>query len=131
MLQGSCLCGKVRYEVRGEPKVMYYCHCGTCRKANGSAFAANMIVASDEFTVVAGCEILKGYESSPNKHRYFCAACGSPAYSHAEKTRHIVSVRCGTLDTPPTARPSMHLWVAQKAEWHEICDALPQVPQSP
>ena len=130
MLQGSCLCGKVRYEVRGEPQAMYYCHCGTCRKANGSAFAANMVVAADDFAVVAGREVLKGYESSPTKHRYFCSVCGSPIYSHAATTSHIVSVRCGTLDTVPDVRPSLHFYVADKAPWHDIHDDLPQVPKS-
>ena len=25
MLKGSCLCGAVRYELRGDPMMMYYC----------------------------------------------------------------------------------------------------------
>lgn len=130
MLKGSCLCGKVRYEVRGDPQAMYYCHCQTCRKANGSSFATNMIVAADDFAVVAGGELLSAYESSPNKHRHFCSNCGSPIYSHGEKTRQVVSVRCGTLDTVPSVRPSIHFYVADKAAWTEICDGLPQVRES-
>jgi hypothetical protein len=130
MLKGSCLCGKVRYEVRGDPQAMYYCHCQTCRKANGSSFATNMIVTADDFAVVAGGELLSAFESSANKHRHFCSKWGSPIYSHAEKTRHVVSVRCGTLDTEPSVRPSIHFYVADKAGWMEICDGLPQVAES-
>ena len=35
-LKGSCLCGAVKYEVTGEPKRFYHCHCSRCRKATGT-----------------------------------------------------------------------------------------------
>jgi len=128
MLRGSCLCGQVAYEIRGAPKLMYHCHCGTCRKANGAAFATNLIVAADDFAVVAGREALASFESSPRKRRYFCSRCGSPVYSHAEATAQIVSVRSGTLDGDPGLRPSVHTHVASRAPWDEICDGLPERP---
>jgi hypothetical protein len=128
MLRGSCLCGTVRYEVRGTPLVMYYCHCGTCRKATGSSFATNVIVSASDFAVVAGRERLAAYESSPEKYRHFCSQCGSPIYSQAEQTRDVVSVRCGTLDDDPGTRPSQHIHVGSKAPWYEIADDLPQQP---
>lgn len=130
MLRGSCLCGQVQYELHGSPIVMYYCHCGACRKATGSAFATNIIVLTEDFKVVAGQELLSSFESSPNKRRHFCSACGSPIYSHGEATKHVVSVRSGTLDTDPAIRPSVHSYVASKAPWFAICDELPQKPES-
>ena len=80
MLRGACLCGTVRYEIRAAPWTMYHCHCGTCRKATGTSFATNLVVAADDFVVVAGRDALKAFESSPRKHRYFCGACGSPIF---------------------------------------------------
>lgn len=130
MLRGACLCGTVRYEIRGAPWTMYYCHCGTCRKATGSSFATNLIVAADDFVVVAGADALTAYESSPQKHRYFCRACGSPIYSRGEATKAIVSVRAGTVEGDPGLRPSVHAYVASKAPWLDICDDLPQKPES-
>jgi hypothetical protein len=130
MSTGSCLCGAVRYEIRGDPALMYHCHCGTCRKANGSSFATNLIVPADDFVVTAGRERLTAFESSPAKHRFFCSACGSPIYSHAAATQHIVSVRCGTLDGDPGVRPAVHAYVATRAPWFEITDAIPQKPAS-
>jgi Glutathione-dependent formaldehyde-activating enzyme len=35
---GGCLCGAVRYTVRGEPVHVGRCHCADCRKESGSAF---------------------------------------------------------------------------------------------
>lgn len=130
MLRGSCNCGKVRYELRGTPLGMYYCHCGTCRKATGSSLATNVFMATADFVLVSGRDVLTAFESSPSKHRYFCSACGSPIYSQAEKTRDMVSVRCGTLDDDPQLRPATHIYVASKAPWYEIRDDLPQHPES-
>jgi hypothetical protein len=129
-LRGSCLCGRVVYEIRHAPKAMYHCHCGMCRKANGSSLATNAVVLSEEFALVAGREGLSSFESSPGKRRYFCARCGSPIYSHSERTPQIVSVRCGTLDAAPSVRPSRHIHTASKAPWFEICDGLPQSPEA-
>ena len=129
MLRGACLCGKVAYEIRGTPRLMYYCHCGSCRTATGSSFATNLMVASDEFVLTAGQDLLTGYESSPNKRRWFCSACGSPVYSQAESTKHVLSVRGGTLAGDPGIRPSVHFWVSSKAPWVEITDGLPQMPE--
>ena len=40
---GSCLCGGLRYEIRGEIGDIVQCHCQRCRKANGTAFAPPML----------------------------------------------------------------------------------------
>lgn len=128
MMHGSCLCGTVVYEIRGEPLLMYYCHCGMCRKATASTFATNLAVRTADFAIVAGRDALTAYESSPDKNRYFCSRCGSPIYSHAEATKEIVSVRAGTLDGDPGVRPAIHGYVASKAPWFEISDGLPQKP---
>ena len=126
MLRGSCMCGAVNYELRGAPIVTYYCHCGKCRKQSGSSFATNVIVRTGDFAIVGGEEKVSSWVSSPGKRRYFCSGCGSPLYSHGEKTKHIVSVRCGTLDEDLPLEPSVHAFVASKANWVEITDGLPQ-----
>ena len=131
MIEGACLCGMVRYEIAGEPRWMYQCHCGKCRAATGAAFATNVIVHAGKFRVTAGKEVLKGFESSPSKFRYFCSNCGSPIYSQGEKTKQIVSVRSGTLKQDPGVRVAYHAFVASKAPWVEIRDNLPQYSEFP
>src|SRR5437868_14285486 len=101
ILHGSCLCGRIQYEITGEPRFMYQCHCGKCRAASGASFVTNIIVDTDKFKITAGKESLAAYESSPQKFRHFCAICGSPIYSQGEKTRQVVPVRSGTLKHDP------------------------------
>src|SRR6185436_7734060 len=108
MLTGACLCGKVRYEIEGKPRFMYQCHCGKCRAASGASSVTNVIVDTDKFRITAGRDSLARYESSPKKFRHFCAGCGSPIYSHGEKTKHVVAVRSGTLRDDPGVRVAYH-----------------------
>ena len=37
--EGGCVCGAVRYRVRGEPVVGMACHCRFCQQRLGTAFA--------------------------------------------------------------------------------------------
>ncbi len=81
MLKGSCLCGGVRYEIDGEITRIGLCHCSMCRKASGTAFAANAPVSQEHFHIVTGEDLLRSYASSEAKQRWFCSNCGSPIYS--------------------------------------------------
>ena len=126
MPRGSCLGGTVKYEIDAVPLTMYHCHCGDCRHASGAGFATNIAVPTESLRIVAGRDALGAFESSPGKHRYVCRTCGSPIYSHGEKTKHMVSVRCGTLLDDPGVRPAFHAYVASKAPWTAICDEVPQ-----
>ncbi len=123
-LVGSCLCRKVSYRIVGVPDLMYHCHCGVCRKASGTSFATNIITRAKDFIVLTGGTLLSSFESCPRKFRYFCSNCGSPIFGQSEATRHLVSVRSGTLDSDPPCRPSVHLYVDSKAPWVELTDGL-------
>lgn len=125
-LRGSCLCGAVIYEIAGALGPIVYCHCRQCRKAQGSAFGANAPVRAADFRLIAGREAITEYESSPGKRRAFCRHCGSPIYSRRDSLPDALRIRIGLLDTPLDARPTAHIFAADRAEWDEICDALPQ-----
>jgi len=125
------MCGRIQYEIQGRPRWMYQCHCGKCRAGTGSSFATNVIVDADKFRITAGDEALARWQSSPQKFRYFCSGCGSPIYSHGDKTRHIVSVRSGTLKQDPGLRVAYHAFVASKAPWVDLRDGLPQFADLP
>lgn len=130
MHTGSCLCGGVRYQITGELAPIQVCHCGQCRKAQGSAFATNLPVAADAFRLTAGADALKSYESSPGKRRWFCGECGSPVYSRLDSRPDVLRVRAGGLDAPVASRPAFHFYVASKADWWDIADDLPQHPDA-
>ena len=120
MHNGSCLCGSVRYEAHQLVGPYVYCHCVSCRKSSGSAFAANIAVPIEGFKILDGADTLNRYESSPGKLRYFCVACGSPIYTVVGHSPSHVRVRLGTLDTDFEDQCSAHIFTGEKAPWHSI-----------
>lgn len=131
MHAGSCLCGAVRYEVRGELGPITVCHCRRCRKANGSAFNAVAPIARKDLHLASGQDSLAEFESSPGVHRVFCKGCGAQLYSRRDAAPDTLRLRLGTLDTPVEGKPSTHIFTAYKAEWYEIPGDAPRYPERP
>lgn len=77
MIQGSCLCGKVRYELRGQAQFINHCHCSMCRKTHGTAFGSFLHADGHAFAWTEGALEVRRYESSPGTFRSFCRNCGS------------------------------------------------------
>jgi hypothetical protein len=124
--RGSCLCGRVGFEIDGLLAGIQLCHCSQCRRASGSAFAANLPVRAEDFRLVAGEP--KSYESSPGKERLFCGDCGSPIISRNATDPAMVRVRAGLLAEPVETKAVFHFHVASRASWLPIADDLPQYP---
>jgi len=126
MIRGSCLCGRVRYEVRAFAAPALNCHCSMCRKAHGAAFGTYARVDAKDFTLVSGADYIASYASSAEVTRTFCKRCGSTLqFVHAKRPGSF-ALALGTLDEDPGIRPSRHIFVGSKAPWFEISDDLPQ-----
>jgi len=126
MYNGSCLCGKVRFEITKEIHNIVYCHCSRCRKAQGSAFATNGNIDVEGFKFISGENELTGYESSPGQTKYFCKNCGSPIISRNKSNPDKVRVRLGVIESDIIERPMAHIFVESKANWEDIKDDLSQ-----
>ena len=74
-LEGGCLCGDVRYRAAGAPKWAGHCHCRSCQRATGAAFASWAGLNIGDFEVLSGT--LTIHHSSPGVDRGFCAKCGT------------------------------------------------------
>ena len=131
MIRGSCLCGSVRFEVRGALGRAGHCHCSMCRKAHGAAFGTYARVKRDEFVLLSGAGDIAAYASSPGVARTFCKVCGSTLQWMTDKRPDSLDISLGTLDDDSGVRPAMHIFTASKAPWFEITDDLPQHPASP
>ena len=130
---GSCLCGEVAFEFSGPALDFAFDHCSRCRKATGSAFASELLVASDSFRWLRGRDSTRVYEapivrSPPAYARWFCASCGGPV---PREVAGKVLIPAGLLDVDPGVRPMRHIFVQAKACWFEILDKLPQFQTKP
>lgn len=131
MLTGSCLCGGVCYEIHGRLTNPLNCHCSMCRKAQGAAFRSRAGVRAKDFKFVSGEELITYFESSPGNYRGFCRVCGSPIHSKFDSNPEVFGLPLGALNEDPQIKPTLHVFVGNKAPWYEITDSLPQYEELP
>lgn len=128
MIQGSCFCGTVRFEIQGELPDLYQCHCSLCRKVTGSSANAATTVPREAFHWTGGREVVRSFVRSTGYRNDFCSTCGS-SVPNLDRSGDGVWVPVGLLDTPTAARVTKHVFVASKAEWDEIGGSAPQIPR--
>jgi hypothetical protein len=131
VIDGSCLCGAVRFRISHASGPFELCHCSRCRKASGSAFAAWIDIDPETFELLQGRELIQAYEAPlrekpPPYRRCFCKRCGS-AVPDVLSGRPVSAIPAGTLDDDPGIRPDKHIYVELKAPWYRIEDSLPQM----
>lgn len=125
-IQGSCLCGHVRFRIDGPLYDIANCHCSMCRKYHGAAFKTRARVKAGHFLITDGSDVIQYYESSPGERKGFCKTCGSPILTRFDNEPGELNISLGTLDDDPGVTPERHIFVGSKASWHHITDALPQ-----
>lgn len=123
--QGSCLCGAVRFTVEGDLGHSDACHCTQCRKASGHYFASANVPRSA--LTVTGGEHIRWYASSAKVRRGFCGRCGSPLFWDPLE-RDWTGIALGAFDSPTGIRLEKHIFVAEKGDYYDIADGLPQNP---
>ena len=119
MHKGSCLCGSVTYEVRGELRPVIACHCTQCRKTTGHFMAATSAAHGD--LVLTKSDGLAWYRSSDTARRAFCKTCGSTLFWEADGDATI-SIAAGTLDGKTGLTIEGHIYCADKGDYYEIDD---------
>ncbi len=126
MIEGECLCGSVRYVVKGDIGEVSHCHCSMCRRIHGAAFGTYGAVTRDSFCWLSGSELVQVYRSSESVDRTFCSVCGSTLQAIFETEPDVLYLALGTTNGDPKCRPSFHIFVGSMALWYEIEDDLPQ-----
>jgi hypothetical protein len=124
--RGSCLCGSVQYEITGEPKKFYHCHCSRCRKASGTGHASNLLIKPGAIKWIKGEDLIKAYKIPEAKRftRCFCSVCGSQVPRYVKETDSIV-IPAGSLDSDPTIQPQARIFWDSRASWSCGGDDLP------
>jgi hypothetical protein len=124
MHKASCLCGAVRITVEGELPPPDACHCTQCRKQSGHYWASTGGVPKSALTI-EGEDRVTWYRSSEKVRRGFCGTCGSVLFWEPIG-RDKIAVAMGAFDKPTDTRLHMHIFVAEKGDYYDISDGLPQ-----
>lgn len=132
MIQGSCLCGGVKFEIGRAAGPFELCHCARCRKVSGSAYLTWLGVRREDFRFIQGADLITTYERPvsecpPPYDTSFCSRCGSQLPNPSRMREPRFEIPAGALDDDPLVRPDKHIYVEFKAAWDDIADDLPQM----
>jgi hypothetical protein len=123
MHKGSCLCGAVSFEVAAPLHPPDACHCSQCRKQSGHYWASTDVARAD--LTIHGAEKLTWFRSSEKVRRGFCSTCGSALFWDPIG-KDLVGVAMGAFDQPTDTQLGIHIFVAEKGDYYDIADGLPQ-----
>lgn len=124
---GGCLCGAVRYTVRGPLREILVCHCHECRRWTGRAWAATAAESAD--LEIAGDVVWRrSPRSEYEADRGNCASCGSSLFWRARGGPRV-AIGAGSLDDPSVLRVAAHIWVEQGASWELPAGGAPAYPR--
>jgi len=118
-LTGSCLCGTVKYEIKGEAQRFYHCHCQRCRKATGTGHGSMILITPLTCISWLEGEMLLARYKVPEAERFyncFCSNCGSPM-PRIVKELDGVLIPAGSLDTDSPLEVQARIFYDSRAEW--------------
>ncbi|MDN7183132.1 GFA family protein [Caballeronia sp. SEWSISQ10-4 2] len=89
---------------------------GRVRRRTPAAYAATARVLREHFHWTSGESLLRSFESSPGKLRYFCSECGTHLIAERPEQARVI-LRVQTLDEDPGVTPAMHIWISHDQPW--------------
>ena len=124
-MRGACLCGAVAFESDAALRPVIACHCTQCRKTSGHFWAATS-VPRDALRMLRD-DGLAWFQSSAAARRGFCKCCGSSVFWDPVEGDHI-SIGAGCIDGATGVQVDCHWYVADKGDYYDLTDGLPQFP---
>ncbi len=131
MTTGTCLCGKIIFEVNDDITEATVCHCSICRKATGSAYGAYGGVPSENLIWTQGKDQLNEFKVTEVLKKYFCNTCGSTLITRHQSWPDYAFFSLGCLDGDLKVSIKYHQFVASKANWVKICGDTKQFDEWP
>jgi hypothetical protein len=118
--EGGCMCGAVRYRVKGDPARSSACHCTLCQRRTGSAFGIGAYFKEENVEIYGGPLTQYEYrsdESGRHVRTEFCAKCGVTVTWRAEALPGMRAIAGGSFDDPKWFRIERHSWLRSSHPW--------------
>ncbi len=115
---GGCLCGAIRYTLKGEPTITAVCHCTHCQKQSGGVFSTNLAMPEAGYQQTGETKVFQDSgDSGQPVWRHFCGHCGSPIVSRVAAMPGMIMVKAGTLDDLSGLSPGIEVYADHAAPW--------------
>lgn len=124
---GSCFCGDIEFSLTGDPLLVGYCHCDSCRNWSGSPVNAFTLWKKEQFNLEKGKEHVASFSKTERCTRYWCKNCGGNLFSELTQ-KGIVDVYAGAFRDFEFV-PQIHVNYQEKVL--QITDGLPKYKDLP
>ncbi len=105
--KGGCFCGAVELVVSGDPALMGYCHCDSCRHWSAGPVNAFSLWKPEAVRVTKGEDKIGTYNKTPLSFRKWCKSCGGHLYTE-HPVMGLTDVYAATI--PDLAfKPAVHV----------------------
>ena len=112
---GRCLCGAVRFEAKGAPKWVRWCHCESCRRHSGAP--SNVFVSFENSAVTVTQGTIAKYRSSERTTRGFCPQCGSTLTCASIRLPTETHYYVGAFDRAAELAPKGGFFPEERLPW--------------
>jgi hypothetical protein len=128
VLAGGCLCGAIRYALRGPALFVSQCCCKDCRKATGTGHTTIIGVHKSQLEIRTGNPktYLSRGDSGGDVIRHFCAECGGRLYTSGTLPGELVMIQAGSLDDPNRITPESVVYAKDALAWDCLDPNLPR-----
>jgi hypothetical protein len=125
--EGTCLCGAVKYNVKGPFIRFFFCHCSRCRRATGTEHAANIFTRAANVVFTQGEEKIKRFDlpDAEQFSRAFCTTCGSPV-PYISRDGKVSVVPAGSLTHFNERKVDANVHWDSRADWYEEALGAPR-----
>lgn len=116
--RAACACGQLTATCTGEPVRNSVCHCLSCKRRTGSAFAWNATFA-DAQVAVAG-ESRSQLRHNPEgrwSRTSFCPDCGSTIFYRIERRPGMVTIPVGAFAEVNFPEPTVTVYGERRHAW--------------
>ncbi len=123
-ITGSCFCKSVQYRIESSIAMAVNCHCNSCKKASGGAFASLAVVREKHLRITSGEDCLVTYQRSQSVAKHFCGCCGTPIFNRNSRYPGRCMLALGSLDNPSVVAPSVNVHCENRLAWVMLDDKM-------
>ena len=125
---GRCFCGEVQFTVTGEPALMGYCHCSSCRQWSSAPVSAFSLWPPAAVQVTRGADSIGTSNRTKNSDRQWCTRCGGHVFT-GHPGMALTEV-CAAVIPDLAFKPALHVHYQESVlPMHDGLPTMKDLPQ--
>jgi len=126
-LEGGCLCGAIRYTLRGPTLFVSQCACKDCQKATGTGHTTIVGIHRSQMELSAPpATYTNTGDTGGSVTRHFCGTCAGRLFTSGDLPGEFIMVQAGSLDDPGAVSPENVIYMKDAVAWDFFDPALPK-----